>query len=136
MSVLLVENSSTPARSAIRIGDLIINRDKKTVEVAGSRVHHTKKEFGVLELLCLRKGTTVTKDMFLNYLYGGLDEPNSKIIDVFICKLRQKLEYASNGKKYIETIWGRGYLLSGPSDDGAQVSTLPAARMASMTKHC
>ena len=69
----------------------------------------------MLELLSLRKGTTLTKEMFLNHLYGGMDEPELKIIDVFICKLRKKLAIASNGRNYIETVWGRGYVLREPS---------------------
>ena len=68
----------------------------------------------MLELLCLRKGTTLTKEMFLNQLYGGMDEPEIKIIDVFMCKLRKKLADASDGKDYIETIWGRGYRVREP----------------------
>jgi len=74
-------------------------------------VHLTGKEYGILELLSLRKGTTVTKEMFLNHLYGGVDEPELKIIDVFVCKLRKKLAQATGGKHYIETVWGRGYVL-------------------------
>ena len=57
------------------------------------------------------KGTTLTKEMFLNHLYGGMDEPELKIIDVFICKLRKKLAVAAQGKNFIETVWGRGYVL-------------------------
>ena len=76
----------------------------------------------MLELLSLRKKTLLTKEMFLNQLYGGMDEPEIKIIDVFICKLRKKLANASGGKDYIETIWGRGYVLREPSEDGVQVS--------------
>jgi two-component system cell cycle response regulator CtrA len=68
-----------------------VNLDTKTVEVDGQRVHLTGKEYQMLELLSLRKGTTLTKEMFLNHLYGGMDEPELKIIDVFICKLRKKL---------------------------------------------
>jgi two-component system cell cycle response regulator CtrA len=76
----------------------------------------------MLELLSLRKGTTMTKEMFLNQLYGGMDEPEIKIIDVFICKLRKKLASASNGKDYIETVWGRGYVLREPHDEAAKMS--------------
>src|SRR6476659_7001753 len=90
--------------------------DTKTVEVHGARVHLTGKEYQMLELLPLRKGTTLTKEMFLNHLYGGMDEPELKIIDVFICKLRKKLANASQGKNYIETVWGRGYVLREPTD--------------------
>lgn len=76
----------------------------------------------MLELLSRRKGTTLTKEMFLNQLYGGMDEPEIKIIDVFICKLRKKLAGASNGKDYIETVWGRGYNLRDPHEDAAKIS--------------
>ena len=93
-----------------------MNLDAKTVEVNGNRVHLTGKEYQMLELLSLRKGTTLTKEMFLNHLYGGMDEPELKIIDVFICKLRKKLAAAANGKHHIETVWGRGYVLRDPQE--------------------
>ena len=91
--------------------------DTKTVEVSSQRVHLTGKEYQMLELLSLRKGTTLTKEMFLNHLYGGMDEPELKIIDVFICKLRKKLQAATGGQHYIETVWGRGYVLRDPADE-------------------
>ena len=87
------------------------------MDVNGQRVHLTGKEYQMLELLSLRKGTTLTKEMFLNHLYGGMDEPELKIIDVFICKLRKKLAAATGGKHYIETVWGRGYVLRNPEDE-------------------
>src|SRR3984885_15400300 len=104
------------AQSVIQTGDLVVNLDTKTVEVGGQRVHLTGKEYQMLELLSLRKGTTLTKEMFLNHLYGGMDEPELKIIDVFICKLRKKLANASEGRNFIETVWGRGYVLREPHD--------------------
>ena len=91
-----------------------VNLDAKTVDVDGKTVHLTGKEYQMLELLSLRKGTTLTKEMFLNHLYGGMDEPELKIIDVFICKLRKKLAEATEGENYIETVWGRGYVLRDP----------------------
>ena len=84
------------------------------MDVDGKTVHLTGKEYQMLELLSLRKGTTLTKEMFLNHLYGGMDEPELKIIDVFICKLRKKLSVATHGQNYIETVWGRGYVLRDP----------------------
>jgi two-component system cell cycle response regulator CtrA len=111
----IVRRSQGHAQSVIAIGDLIVNLDQKMVEIAGARVHLTGKEYQMLELLALRKGTTLTKEMFLNQLYGGMDEPELKIIDVFICKLRKKLANASNGRNYIETVWGRGYVARDPS---------------------
>ncbi|MBA5724561.1 response regulator transcription factor CtrA [Candidatus Liberibacter sp.] len=107
----IVRRSRGHAQSVIITGDLVVNLDTKTVEVGGQRVHLTGKEYQMLELLSLRKNTTLTKEMFLNHLYGGMDEPELKIIDVFICKLRKKLSNAARGKNYIETVWGRGYVL-------------------------
>ena len=106
----------------VQTGDLIVSLDQKSVEVSGARVHLTGREYQMLELLSLHKGATVTKEMFLNQLYGGMDEPDSKIIDVFICKLRKRLASASAGKNYIETVWGQGYLLREPHEDEAKIS--------------
>ena len=117
----VVRRSKGHAQSVIRTGDITVNLDAKTVEVNGIRVHLTGKEYQMLELLSLRKGTTLTKEMFLNHLYGGMDEPGVRNIDVFICKLRKKLANASKGKDYIETLWGRGYVLREPSEDEARV---------------
>jgi DNA-binding winged helix-turn-helix (wHTH) protein len=77
----------------------------------------TGKEYKMLELLTLRKGVTITKEMFLNYLYDGMDEPEAKIVDVFLCKLRKKLASASGGNEFIETIWARGYVLREPKNE-------------------
>jgi two-component system cell cycle response regulator CtrA len=113
----IVRRSKGHAQSVIiQTGDLVVNVANKTVKVNGARVHLTGKEYQMLELLSLRKGTTLTKEMFLNHLYGGMDEPEIKIIDVFMCKLRKKLAHASNGKDYFETVWGRGYVLREPSE--------------------
>jgi two-component system cell cycle response regulator CtrA len=112
----VVRRSKGHSQSVIRTGKLAVNLDAKTVEVDGSRVHLTGKEYAMLELLSLRKGTTLTKEMFLNHLYGGMDEPELKIIDVFICKLRKKLSLACDGENYIETVWGRGYVLREPDE--------------------
>ena len=113
----VVRRSKGHAQSIIRTGEIAVNLDAKTVEVGDHRVHLTGKEYQMLELLSLRKGTTLTKEMFLNHLYGGMDEPELKIIDVFICKLRKKLAAASQGEHYIETVWGRGYVLREPNKD-------------------
>ncbi|MEO0388403.1 MAG: response regulator transcription factor, partial [Pseudomonadota bacterium] len=110
----IVRRSKGHAQSLIETGRFKVNLDAKTVEVDGAPVHLTGKEYQMLELLSLRKGTTLTKEMFLNHLYGGMDEPELKIIDVFICKLRKKLSEATGGENYIETVWGRGYVLRDP----------------------
>ncbi len=110
----IVRRSKGHSESVIRTGDIVVNLDERTVEVSGKSLHLTSKEYGILELLSLRKGTALTKEMFLSHLYGGIDEPELKIIDVFICKLRKKLADASGGHNYIETLWGRGYMMRDP----------------------
>jgi two-component system cell cycle response regulator CtrA len=110
----IVRRAKGHSESVIQTGKLTVNLDTKTVEVDTKPIHLTGKEYGILELLSLRKGTTLTKEMFLNHLYGGMDEPELKIIDVFVCKLRKKLAAATGGDNYIETVWGRGYVLRDP----------------------
>jgi len=113
----LVRRSKGHADSVIAIGDLIVNLEARYVELQGQKLNLTGKEYQMLALLALRKGSTLTKETFLNHLYGGVDdEPEAKIIDVFICKLRKKLANASGGQDYIETIWGRGYALREPTE--------------------
>ena len=112
----VVRRSKGHSNSVIKTGDVAIDLDTQTVTVKGKTLHLTGKEYGIMELLSLRKGATLNKDQFLNHLYGGIDEPELKIIDVFICKLRKKLEKASGGKNYIETVWGRGYVLRDPDE--------------------
>ncbi|WP_102223274.1 response regulator transcription factor CtrA [Acidimangrovimonas sediminis] len=111
----IIRRSKGHAQSVIRTGKVTVNLDAKTVDAEGKAVHLTGKEYQMFELLSLRKGTTLTKEMFLNHLYGGMDEPELKIIDVFICKLRKKLSEATGGDNYIETVWGRGYVLRDPA---------------------
>jgi two-component system cell cycle response regulator CtrA len=111
----IVRRSKGHSDSVIKTGKLTVNLDTRTVEIEGQPLHLTGKEYGILELLSLRKGTTLTKEMFLNHLYGGMDEPELKIIDVFVCKLRKKLTAATGGSNYIETVWGRGYVLRDPA---------------------
>ncbi len=115
----IVRRSQGHSQSKIITGRVTVNLDTRTVEVDGKTLHLTGKEYGIMELLSLRKGTTLTKEMFLNHLYGGMDEPEVKIIDVFICKLRKKVEQATGGDSYIETVWGRGYVLRDPAEGAA-----------------
>jgi len=104
----------------LRIGDLEINLDSKEVTAAGRAVHLTNKEYAMLEVLALRRGFVLTKEVFLSHLYGGMDEPEIKIIDVFMCKLRKKLAEAGVNN-LIDTVWGRGYLIR----DGGRVAPAP-----------
>lgn len=102
------------ADSVIRTGPLSVNIDAKVVEAGGTAIKLTKREYQFFELLSLRKSRVVSKEMFLDHLYGGLHEPCFKIVDVFICKLRRKIEDAAGAGALIETVWGRGYRLNDP----------------------
>ena len=138
----VISRSAGKPQSIIGTGKLVINIDARTVVVDDRPLHLTGKEYGVLELLSLRKGNTVTKDMLLNHLYDGRDEPELKIIDVFVCNLRKKLSQLTGGDHYIETIWGRGYVMRDPilpadrvdADVGRvpQTAAVPLSRMALM----
>ena len=110
----VARRSKGHCESPIRTGKLVVNLETQVVSVDDQPVHLTGKEYGILELLSMHKGTTMTKEMFLNHLYGGTDEPELKIIDVFVCKLRKKLAQATGGNHYIETVWGRGHMLRDP----------------------
>ena len=123
----IIRWSKRHSQSIIKTCDIEVNLDGKTLEVRGNTVHLTGKEYQMLELLSLRKGTTLTKEMFLNHLYGGMDEPELKIIDVFICKLHKKLSEATGRKNHIEMDWARGYVLRDPKpEDVAQDMAISA----------
>ena len=108
----VVRRCNGHAQSVIQTGDLVVNLDQKTVEVKGYQVHLTGKEYQMMELLALRKGTVITKEMFLNHLYGGMDEPGFSVIRSFIFHLRKK--FRNNGGSLIVTVWSRGYMLADP----------------------
>ena len=112
----VVRRSKGYSQPTLRVGNLQLNLDSREVLVSGAAVHLTGKEYSILELLVLRKGMVLTKEAFLNHLYGGMDEPEMKIIDVFICKLRKKLALAGAGS-LIGTVWGRGYMMRDPAVD-------------------
>jgi len=106
----IMRRSKGYSQPTLRIGAVQLNLDSREVLVSGQPVHLTGKEYAILELLVLRKGMVLTKEVFLNHLYGGMDEPEMKIIDVFVCKLRKKLALAG-ADNLIGTVWGRGYMV-------------------------
>ncbi len=117
----VIRRSKGYSQPVLRIGNLQLNLDSREVQADGRQVHLTGKEYAILELLVLRRGMVLTKEAFLNHLYGGIDEPEMKIIDVFICKLRKKLAQAGAGN-LIGTVWGRGYMMRDPNSQTAMVS--------------
>lgn len=120
----IVRRSKGNASSKLRVGDIVLDMETRSVEVTGKPLNLTSKEYSILELLMLRKGTPIKKETFLSHLYGGIDEPEIKIIDVFVCKLRKKIEDASGGDSYIETLWGRGYTIKDPNDSDIEEATI------------
>ncbi|MBV0888272.1 response regulator transcription factor [Komagataeibacter oboediens] len=123
----VIRRSKGYSEPTLRAGELELSLDSREVTVHGQNVHLTGKEYMILELLLLRKGMVLTKDAFLNHLYGGMDEPEMKIIDVFICKLRKKLQAAGAGQ-LISTVWGQGYVLR---DEGVQTA-MPQPQQSTM----
>jgi len=105
----LVRRTNGHSQNILQFGDLTLDLSARDVVVGDTRVELTSKEYQMFELLCLRKGNVVSKESFLDHLYGGMDEPEMKIIDVFICKLRKKIEKAGAPAPLIQTVWGRGY---------------------------
>jgi two-component system cell cycle response regulator CtrA len=118
----IVRRSKGHAQSRIQIGDLVVNLDTKRISYGDQRVELTGKEYAMLELFALRKGCVQSKEQVLNHLYGGMDEPELKIIDVFVCKLRKKLALAGAPPDMVETVWGRGYLLRDGADREGKVT--------------
>jgi len=118
-------SAESHSETTIRTGKLVVNLETRVVSVDDQPVHLTGKEYRILELLSLRKGTTLTKEMLLEHLYRGMYEPEIKIIDVFLCKLRKKLAQATGGKHYIETVWGHGYVLRDPVETPAATIVVP-----------
>lgn len=104
------------APRSVTVGELRLDLARRTASVRDVELPLTGKEYEVLELLALRPGVTLSKDTFLNKLYGGLDEPEMKIIDVFVCKIRRKIKALSGGDPLIDTVWGRGYVLHHPEN--------------------
>jgi len=115
----IIRRSKGHPDSVITIGRLSIDVNSKVVETNGKALGLTGREYSILELLAIRKGATISKEGFLSHLYGGFGEPEFKIIDVFVCKLRKKLASALDGENYIETVWGRGYRLRDPAQNDA-----------------
>jgi len=107
----IVRRSKGHCESIIRTGKLTVNVDSRVVSVDDRPVHLTPKEHAILELHSLRKGTILTRGMILNHLYGGMDEPQPKIVDILVCTLRKKIAGATGGIDYIETVRGCGYVL-------------------------
>jgi two-component system cell cycle response regulator CtrA len=110
----IVRRSKGFSQSSIAIDNIVLNLESREVFIKNTKLHLTGKEYSMLELLVLRRGVVLTKEAFLNHLYGGMDEPEMKIIDVFICKLRKKLQQAGVDSM-IGTVWGRGYVLREPA---------------------
>lgn len=113
----IVRRSRGFSQSQLQVGGVTLDVDQQDVVANGVRVHLTNKEFALLQLLVLRRNMIMTKEAILSQLYGGMDEPEIKIVDVFICKIRSKLTKAGL-PNVISTVWGRGYTVKDIGDEG------------------
>jgi DNA-binding winged helix-turn-helix (wHTH) protein len=102
--------------NSISFGGIEIDLDTQAVFAKGNRLHMTGKEYSFLSLLATRPNALVTKLSIMEHLYGGRDEPEMKIVDVFACKIRKKLKGYGLGD-LIVTEWGRGYALREPATE-------------------
>ena len=107
----IIRRAAGHSSSLIKIGPLEINIKQRKVAIYGTELILTSKEYAILELLAMKRGSVLAKETFLNHIYGGMDEPELKIVDVFICKLRKKITNLTGGINLIETVWGRGYTI-------------------------
>jgi two-component system cell cycle response regulator CtrA len=112
----IVRRSRGFSNPIIKVGKLSLDTKNRIVEISGKKIELTNKEFAVLELMATRKNNAISKESFLDHLYGGMDEPEIKIVDVFICKLRKKIENITGGEGIIKTVWGSGYMISDAID--------------------
>ncbi len=122
----IMRRSRGYSQPTLVLGSLQLNLDSREVFVGGTSVRLTGKEYAVLELLVLRKGMVLTKDMFLDHLYGGTGEPDSKIIDLLVSRVRKKLADAG-APDAISTVWGRGHMMrevAAPSRASAPATAL------------
>lgn len=112
----LIRRAAGHSSSIIKIGPLELNMKQHKVSIYGNELFLTSKEYSILELLLIKRGSVLAKETFLNHIYGGFDEPDLKIIDVFICKLRKKISELAGNINLIETVWGRGYIVRDGGD--------------------
>lgn len=101
----------------ITIGPLEVDLGRKTVCVDDHRVDLSGMEFAIVELLAIRKDKIVPRSALIQHIYTGVDEAKPKIIDVFICKIRKKLQ--ERNCDLIQTVWGCGYVLRSQPGEGA-----------------
>jgi two-component system, cell cycle response regulator CtrA len=101
-------------------GRLSVDQQQRLIRIDGHPIGITEMEYRVLELLAFARNNVVTRTMLLKHLYRRADDqPQPKIIDVFISKLRKKLRSASGGAEFIETIPQRGWILRDIEHDAA-----------------
>jgi two-component system cell cycle response regulator CtrA len=127
----VVRRSKGYSQPTLQVGELQLSLNTREVLVSGVPVHLTSKEYAILELLVTRRGLALTKQQFLDHLYGSMDEPEAKIIDVFICKLRKKLAQAGM-PNLIGTVWGRGYIVRNTSRTGDAADAVGGEELAPM----
>ena len=107
----IIRRANGHASALIKAGNLMMDLSRNLISIDGKFVPLTQKEYQIVNLLCMRKGAVLSKESFISHIYGGINEPDSKIIDVFVCKLRRKLEKSGLKNARIDTVWGQGYVL-------------------------
>jgi DNA-binding response OmpR family regulator len=112
----LLRRRQTSIAGRIRIGDLVIDATGRSAYFGDVRVELSSREFGVLETLARRAGRVVSKDQLLEALTGWDEDVGTNAIEVYVHRLRRKLEPAG---VQIRTLRGLGYLIEKAGVDGA-----------------
>jgi two-component system cell cycle response regulator CtrA len=108
-----VRRASGFSSSEISFGALALNTVNNTASVDGNMMQLTRKEYEILELLTLKHGSLVTRETLMNHLYAWTDEPDSRIINVYLSRIRHQIEICGGDPALLETVWGLGYRMAG-----------------------
>lgn len=107
----IVRRRAGRASPRIEVGEIVLDIDAQTAAVAGDLMRLTRLEYQLLEFLALGVNTVRTKPAILTQLYMLEDEPHSRVVDAYVCRIRREMSRLGADAGLLETVWGRGYML-------------------------
>ena len=110
VQALIRRASGSAEATGATVGDLSINILKREVVRAGKKINLQPREFGLLEYLMRHAGRVVSKTIIMEHIYDYSFDPQTNVVDVLVCRLRNKVDRDFE-KKLIHTIRGVGYSL-------------------------
>lgn len=126
----VIRRSCGWSQACISVGNIVMNTESKSISVGEMPLCLTAKEYQIFELFLLKSNIVITKQNLLDRLYSGLDEPDDRIIGVFLCTLRRKLRQIGASID-IATMRGVGYMLvpAKPGSDGMRAAASEVVRL-------